>query len=72
VQAAKEHYSMHGAGLIRNIIASVAPLIAARAAAAEREHIIRLATQLRAAFPADHPPGAQASFADYLRQLEQP
>ena len=33
----------------------------------ERERIIGLASQLRAAIPADHPPGAQASFADYLR-----
>jgi len=38
-----------------------------RAAAAERERIIQLASQLRATIPADHPPGAQASFADYLR-----
>ena len=37
------------------------------AAAAERDRIIALASQLRAAIPADHPPGAQASFADYLR-----
>jgi hypothetical protein len=34
---------------------------------AERERIISLASQLRASFPADHPAGAQASFADYLR-----
>lgn len=33
----------------------------------ERERIIRLASELRASFPADHPKGAQASFADYLR-----
>lgn len=33
----------------------------------ERERIISLASQLRASFPADHPKGAQASFADYLR-----
>ena len=31
VEAASQHYSMHGAGLIRNIIAGVAPLIAADA-----------------------------------------
>ena len=36
-------------------------------AAAERDSIIALASQLRASIPADHPPGAQASFADYLR-----
>ena len=59
-------------GEMKRILGAAAPFIAARAAAAEREHIIRLATQLRAAFPADHPKGAQASFADYLRQLEQP
>jgi hypothetical protein len=34
---------------------------------AEREHIISLASEMRAAIPADHPKGAQASFADYLR-----
>ena len=34
---------------------------------AERERIIGVASQLRASFPADHPKGAQASFADYLR-----
>ena len=42
----------------------------AEGAAAERERIIRLASQLRATIPADHPPGAQASFADYLRTVE--
>jgi hypothetical protein len=35
VEAANRHYSMHGAGLIRNIIAGVAPLIEA----AERQRI---------------------------------
>jgi hypothetical protein len=34
----------------------------------EREAIIALASKLRATIPADHPKGAQASFADYLRQ----
>lgn len=29
VRAAESHYSMHGAGLIRNILAGVAPLIVA-------------------------------------------
>ncbi|HEY6276972.1 MAG TPA: hypothetical protein VIX86_11635 [Streptosporangiaceae bacterium] len=33
----------------------------------EREHLAQLASELRATIPADHPPGAQASFADYLR-----
>lgn len=37
VKAALAHYSMHGAGLIRNILAGVYPLIAAQGAAAERE-----------------------------------
>jgi hypothetical protein len=36
-------------------------------AAAEREKIIKLASAMRASIPADHPKGAQASFADYLR-----
>jgi hypothetical protein len=36
-------------------------------AAAERENIIRLARATRASFPAGHPEGAQASFADFLR-----
>lgn len=67
VQAARAHYSMHGAGLTRNIIAAVAPHITAAATAAERDRIIGLASQLRAVIPADHPEGAQASFADYLR-----
>jgi hypothetical protein len=44
----------------------------ARAAATERERIIQLASRLRAAFPADQPPGAMASFADYLRVTGQP
>jgi hypothetical protein len=35
VEAATRHYSMHGSGLIRNILAGVAPLIAA----AERERV---------------------------------
>jgi hypothetical protein len=42
---------------------AAAPLIAA----AERERVIQLASRLRAVFPADEPPGAMASFADYLR-----
>jgi hypothetical protein len=37
------------------------------ARAAEREAIIGIASQMRASIPADHPEGAQASFADYLR-----
>jgi hypothetical protein len=37
------------------------------AKAAERERIIQLASAMRASIPADHPEGALASFADYLR-----
>jgi hypothetical protein len=48
---------------LRRILAAAAPLIAA----AEREDIISLASAMRASVPADHPKGAQASFADYLR-----
>ena len=44
----------------------------AEGAAAERKRIIALASQLRASIPADHPEGAQASFADYLRTVEKP
>ena len=44
----------------------------AEGAAAERQAIIRAASQLRAAIPADHPAGAQASFADYLRVTSTP
>jgi hypothetical protein len=44
----------------------------ARAAAVERERIIRLASRLRAVFPADEPAGAMASFADYLRVTDLP
>ena len=39
----------------------------AAGAAAERERITALASRLGASFPADHPPGAMASFADWLR-----
>jgi hypothetical protein len=38
-----------------------------RGAKAERERIITLASTMRATIPADHPEGARASFADYLR-----
>lgn len=48
-------------------LADAGRVIAAQAAAAERERIIRIASQMRASVPADHPKGAQASFADYLR-----
>ena len=51
----------------REFFEAAARTIRAQATAAERERIIRLATQLRASIPADHPEGAQASFADYLR-----
>ena len=44
----------------------------AQAVIAERERIIRLASQLHATIPADHPPGALASFADYLRVTSEP
>lgn len=33
----------------------------------ELQRIIAIASQLGATIPADHPKGAQASFADYLR-----
>lgn len=39
VEVAKRHYSMHGAGLIRNIIVGVAPLIAAAERARLRAEI---------------------------------
>jgi hypothetical protein len=39
-------------------------------AADERERIIALAIELHASVPADHPEGARASFADYLRVTE--
>ena len=51
VEAANAHYSMHGAGLIRNIIAGVAPLIRADAEKALRDIIAardRELDQLRA------------------------
>jgi hypothetical protein len=38
-----------------------------RGSRAERECVISLAGAMRASIPADHPKGAQASFADYLR-----
>ena len=41
--------------------------IAAQAAAAEREAIIADALKVGARFPADHPKGAMASYADWLR-----
>lgn len=40
------------------------------AAAAELDDIIAIASLLRASIPADHPQGARASFADYLRSPE--
>jgi hypothetical protein len=43
-----------------------ADVIAAQAAAAERDAIIAVASELRA-IRGDHPKGARASFADYLR-----
>lgn len=51
-----------------------AALAAGRAegTAAERQRIIRLASQMRASIPADHPQDAEASFADYLRVTSQP
>jgi hypothetical protein len=53
---------------LRAALEAAAPLIAA----AERERTIRLASKLRAAFPADEPAGAMASFADYLRVTDLP
>jgi len=41
--------------------------VAAVARSAEYDRVIDVASQMRATIPADHPPGAQASFADYLR-----
>jgi hypothetical protein len=46
VKAAESHYSMHGAGLIRNIITGVAPLIAA----AENERCASLAESAGATY----------------------
>ena len=54
----------------RKMLEAAAPHLTAAAAAAERRRIISLASQLRATIPADHPEGAQASFADYLRVTE--
>jgi hypothetical protein len=76
VKAAQGGYSMHGAGLIRNVLAATAPLIAA----AERERCAQLAERhdVRYSKPvytpvATVPPTVNLStehapFADLLRQ----
>lgn len=77
VKAAEGGYSMHGAGLLCNILAAVAPLIAA----AERERIAQLADQHRALYWYPGPPDIQggpppiyrsAPFADLLRDPPHP
>jgi hypothetical protein len=70
--AACAHYSMHGNGLIRNILAGGEPLIRA----AERDRIIRLASEHKAICVClcgmtecgDERPGHARKFADYLRE----
>ncbi len=66
VDAEREHHLQVLRDLTRKMPAQYEQAMA-DGAKAERERIIRLASQLRAGFPADHPAGAQASFADYLR-----
>ncbi len=57
------HLSKYSPGYLLGLLEAAAPLIAA----AERDRIAALASRLGASFPADHPPGAMASFADWLR-----
>lgn len=76
VKAAEARYSMHGAGLIRNILAGVEPLIRA----AERDRIIRLASEHKAicvcycGMPqcGDERPGHPRTFADFIRERGEP
>jgi hypothetical protein len=49
VKAAESWYSMHGSGLVRNLIAGVAPLIRA----AERERIAARMDELASNYPED-------------------
>ena len=56
-------------GLILDRLAGLAEATHASIAAAVREEIAALASRVGASFPADHPAGARASFADYLRVL---
>lgn len=46
--------------------------LAWHAAKSERERIAGIASALGAVIPADHPPGAMASFADYIRTYGAP
>jgi hypothetical protein len=71
VDAAEAHYSMHGAGLIRNILAGVEPLIRAD----ERERNAKLASEHKAICVCycgrteygDGRPGHPRKFADFIR-----
>jgi hypothetical protein len=70
VKAAERGYSMHGAGLLRNILAAVEPHIRA----AERERIAKLAEDYGAAYPVTRQDTyggeyeAGVSFADLIRE----
>jgi hypothetical protein len=65
-QFANADGSRHGY-VTREWVQALLATHAASAGAAECERIITLASAMRATIPADHPEGARASFADYLR-----
>jgi hypothetical protein len=60
--AACAHYSMHGNGLVRNILAGVEPLIRAD----ERERIARFTWDMGVTYTADD--GSRLPFADLIRE----
>jgi hypothetical protein len=61
VRVAHAHYSMHGAGLIRNILAGVAPLIAAAERERVAERIARHVEDFAGNYPEDvFPPGSDS------------